>query len=187
MSAMPMTRNAAASIVLLILSGAVAAPALADDECAGFKWDVSKERALFAGAAADVIAGHDPKSAPVVVPNRLYRVRLAPQTQVTLARAAVKEGVAYTAPADAAYAGIATLKISAGGSYRVAIDGPYWIDVLSNGALIAAKDFQGQHGCQAPRKIVEFELSGAQRFVLQLSDARENVRLTITRSPARKL
>jgi hypothetical protein len=69
----------------------------------------------------------------------------------------------------------------------VAIDGPYWIDILSNGSPISAKDFQGQHGCSAPRKVVEFELSGAQRFVLQVSSAdRDNVLLTITPSPARK-
>jgi hypothetical protein len=132
-------------------------------------------------------AGHDPKSAPVVVPNRLYKVRLAPEDQVTLARSAAKAGAANQTPAAGAYAGIATLKIPGSGNYRVAIDGPYWIDVLSSGTPVAAKDFQGQHGCSAPRKIVEFELSGAQRFVLQLSSAdRENVLLTITPSPARK-
>jgi len=178
---------AAVSLFLMILSAAAAAPALADDECAGFKWDVSKERALFAGAATSLTAGHDAKSAPVVVPGRLYKVRLAPEDQVMLARSAAKAGAAHSTPAAGAYAGIASLKIPLPGSYRVAIDGPFWIDVVSDGTPIAAQDFQGQHGCSAPRKIVEFQLSGPQRFVLQLSNAeQENVLLTITPSPARK-
>jgi hypothetical protein len=74
------------------------------------------------------------------------------------------------------------------GSYRVAVDMPFWIDVVSNGALVAAKDFQGQHGCTAPHKIVEFELVGTRPFFLQLSNAAaDSVRLTITATPARKL
>jgi hypothetical protein len=181
-----MTRRAAVSILLMILLG-TAAPVFADDACAGYKWDVSKERALFAGAAAPLTAGLDPKSAPVVVPNRLYRMRLARQDQVTLARSVAKDAAAGKTPEADAYAGIASLKIPSPGSYRVAIDGPFWIDVLANGTPVAAKDFQGQHGCAAPRKIVEFELAESQRFVLQLSNAdRETVLLTITRSPARK-
>ncbi len=184
-----MTRRAAVSIlpVLLAILAGTASPVLADDACAGYKWDVSAERTLFAGTAAPVTAGHDTKSAPVVVPNRLYRVRLAPQTQVTLAPAAANEGAAHKPPPEGAYAGIATLKIPKAGSYRVAIDGPFWIDVLSNGTLLAAKDFQGAHGCSAPRKIVEFELAGPQRFVLQLSAAEQDTaQLTVTPSPARK-
>jgi len=173
-------------IVFMIL-GVAAEPALADDACAGYKWDVSKERALFAGTAAPLTAGQVPVSAPVVLPNRLYRVRLARQDQVTLARSVAKDAAAGKTPDGDAYAGIATLKIPSPGSYRVAIDGPFWIDVLANGTLVAPQDYQGQHGCSAPRKIVEFELAKGQRFVLQLSNAdRETVQLTITPAPARK-
>jgi hypothetical protein len=70
----------------------------------------------------------------------------------------------------------------------VAVDMPFWIDVVSSGALVSAKDFQGQHGCSAPHKIVEFELIGTRPFFLQLSNAAaDSVRLTITATPARKL
>jgi hypothetical protein len=192
MRSLEKTRREAVSMpsmlpVLLVLLWGTSAPVFADDACAGYKWDVRKERALFAGPAAPLSAGLDPKSAPVVVPNRLYQVRLARQDRVTLARSVVKDAAAGKTPEADAYAGIANLKISTPGSYRVAIDGPFWIDVLANGTPVAAKDFQGQHGCSAPRKIVEFELAGAQRFVLQLSNAdRETVLLTITASPARK-
>jgi len=88
---------------------------------------------------------------------------------------------------DGAYAGIAVVTVPAPGSYRLAVDIPFWIDVVSEGALVKAKDFQGQQGCSAPHKIVEFELAGAQPFVVQLSGATaDSVRLTITPSPMRK-
>jgi hypothetical protein len=91
-------------------------------------------------------------------------------------------------PTAGAYAGLARLKIPESDSYRVAIDAQFWIDVVSKGSLLAAKDFQGQHGCNAPHKIVEFYLAGTQPFILQLSSATtDRIRLTITPTPARKL
>jgi len=154
-------------------------PALADDACAGFKWDVSKERALFSESAVPLAAGKDRMSAPVVVPNRLYRLQLIPQDHVAFVTPPAKKMLT-----DGAYAGIAVLNIPASGSYRVAVDIPFWIDVVLDGALVKAKDFQGQQGCSTPHKIVEFELAGARPFVVQLSGATaHSVRLTITSSP----
>ncbi len=114
------------SIISVLLAGwGAALPALADDACDGFKWDVSKERVLFAAAPAAAIAGRDSKSAPTVVPNRLYQLRLAPQDHVTLAASAAKR-----APAAPAFAGVATFKVPVTGNYRISVDGPLWIDVL---------------------------------------------------------
>lgn len=173
--------NLAVSCLLALLVGSAAMPVLADD-CAGFKWDVSKERALFAESAVTLAAGKDRMSAPVVVPNRLYQLQLTPQDHVAFVTPPAKKMLI-----DGAYAGIAVLKIPTPGSYRLAVDMPFWIDVVSNGALVTAKDFQGQHGCSAPHKIVEFELAGAQPFVVQLSGATtDSVRLAITQPPMRK-
>jgi hypothetical protein len=168
---------------LLVLAAAAAPfPAPADDGCVDFKWDVSKERALFAGAPAAMTAGHDLKSAPLVVPDRLYKLRLTSQDGVTFAVNPAKK------MAGPVFAGLATLKIPGPGGYRIALDLPSWIDVVSNGALVAAKDFQGQHACSAPHKIVEFDLDAAQSLLLQLSNASsESVLVTITPSPSRKL
>jgi hypothetical protein len=167
---------------LLALIGGSALPALADEACLDFKWDVSKERALFAEPPAAAVAGKNPASAPIVVPNRLYAVRLAVQDQVAFAAAPGRK-----TPASPAYAGLLSLKIPAPGSYRIAADLPFWIDVVSQGALVAAKDFQGQHACRAPHKIVEFDLAGGQPFVLQISNAAtDSVLLTVTPSPVRK-
>ena len=176
-----MIRNARISMLLALLLGTLSATAWAED-CVDFKWDVTQERALFATPATPLSAGMEAKSAPTVLLNHLYALKLMPQDQVTFAASPGKK-----TPRAGANAGIVTFKLPASGSYRIAIDMPFWIDVVSNGALVAAKDFQGQHGCSAPHKIVEFDLAGTRPLFLQLSDAApDSVRLTITATPARK-
>jgi hypothetical protein len=178
------TRGKACSLLLALVLGGAALPVFADDGCVDFKWDVSKERALFAATPAAATAGKDPMSAPVVVPNRLYRLRLVPQDLVTFAAVSP----AKKAMSTSTYAGLATLKVPASGNYRVAVDLPLWIDVVSNGALATPTDFQGQRGCSAPHKIVQFDLIGMQPFVLQFSNAvKDEVLITVTPSPPRKL
>ncbi|MDT7812418.1 MAG: hypothetical protein QOJ42_2334 [Acidobacteriaceae bacterium] len=69
----------------------------------------------------------------------------------------------------------------------VALPLPFWIDVVADGKFVVTKDFQGQQGCAAPRKIVEYELTAAQPLVLQVSGSTAvAVRLTVTQSPAAK-
>ena len=180
---MKIIRNTVILILISVAVGAFSAKTSADEACADFKWDVTQERGLFAGTAAPLSAGADSNSAPVLQLNHLYALKLIPQDRVTFAAAPGKK-----TPSAGSNAGVVTFKLPASGSYRVAIDMPFWIDVVSNGALVAAKDFQGQHGCSAPHKIVEFELVGTRPFFLQLSNAAaESVRLTITATPARKL
>jgi hypothetical protein len=179
---MPSIQNPAVSLIFALLMASAATQAFADNTCLDFKWDVSKERALFAETPTSLTAGKSAASAPVVVPSRLYALKLMPQDQVAFSATPGKK-----APTTPAYAGLATLKIPAAGSYRIAIDLPVWIDVVSNGALVAPEDFQGQHDCSAPHKIVEFELVGLRPFVLQFSNAaKDNVLLTITSTPPRK-
>jgi hypothetical protein len=180
---MAATRSKAFSMVLALAVGNLALPVQAGDACTDFKWDVSQERTLFARTATAVTAGTDPKSAPVIVPDRLYAMRLAAQDHVKFAVAPAKKSAG-----TAVYAGLATLQLPAQGSYRIAVDLPFWIDVVSNGMPVSAEDFQGQHECSAPHKIVVFALSAAQPLVLQLSGAtQDNVRLTVTAAPVRKL
>ena len=180
---MQSTRLSAFALLLALGLAGAAKPLHADDACIDFKWDVSKERALFAGTPTSLKATKELTSAPVIVPNRLYQLRLMPQDQVTFAVSPGKK-----AAATGAFAGLATLKIAGAGAYRIAIDLPVWIDVVSSGSLVAAKDFEGQRNCSAPQKIVEFDLTGEQPFVLQFSSGMsENILLTVTSSPVRKL
>lgn len=164
------------SLTLTLLLGA---GALADDPCASFRWDVSKERALFGSPAHPLTAGSDRSSAAVVEPDRLYELQLKPQDRVSFS-----VPPARTTPSDRSYAGLAALKISTSGSYRISADLPLWIDVAANGKLVRAKDYEGQQGCNAPHKIVVFELDASEPLLLQLSGASGAiVRLTVTRAP----
>jgi hypothetical protein len=173
----------ALALLLSAAQASSAAPGPAEqvpgDPCAGFKWDVSPVRTLFATAGATLPAGKDTASAPGVVPNHLYRVILLPAGQVTFPAAPGK-----TSPAEGTYAGVFALTVPSAGKYRVAIDSAFWIDVAANGKLVPASDYEGQHDCQAPRKIVEFVLEGKGPWMLQLSGASQAAaRLTITAAP----
>jgi hypothetical protein len=176
-----MQRKQILSLVMIAIAAAGATRAFADDRCIGFKWDVHKEHALFGGAPAALSAGKDLPSAPTIVADRLYALQLAPQAAVSFAAAPGKK----SAP-DGAYAGLAILQLEIAGDYRVSVDAPAWIDVAADGKLAAVEDYQGLHGCDAPHKIVEFNLAGASRLVLQLSGApKAAIRLTVTQAPPR--
>jgi hypothetical protein len=177
---MPKARSLTRVLLLTAAMGFFAMAARAEDGCTDFKWDVSKERALFAGPPTVMQAGTDVKSAPIVLPNHLYQLALAPQSSVNFS---VRQGKKTD---ENAHAGLAILRISAEGSYRVAVDLPVWIDVVTADAVLQPKDFQGQHDCAAPRKIVEFDLKGTKPFLLQLSGAAiGQVLITVTPAPQR--
>ncbi len=171
-----------ACVVLTCIVAGALRSARAEDACVDFKWDVRKERALFAAAPAYLQAGRDAASAPAIAPNHLYKLHLLPQDKVAFANPPTRRN-----SDPGSFAGLAALTIPAPGSYRIAIDLPSWIDVVANGSFVPAQDFEGQHACSAPHKIVEFELSGTQPFVLQFSNAvSDSVLLTVTATPARK-
>jgi hypothetical protein len=168
------------SLLLTLTLGA--APTFGTDRCTGFKWDISKELALFDGPGVALSAGKNALPAPALRVDRLYELQLLPQAAVTFAATPGRN----TSP-DGAYAGIADLDLDTPGIYRIAVDAPLWIDVVIGGKLAAPTDFQGQQNCDGPHKIVEFDLTGAKRFLLQLSgSAKASVRLTVTQTPARK-
>jgi len=166
------------ALVGTALASGAAAQALVDDPCTGFKWDVSKERALFSSPAVPQAAGKNGGSAPVVVPNRLYQLQLKPLEQVSFSAPPGKKP-----PSDpGTFAGIAALQIPSSGSYRISVDLPLWIDVAVNGERVPAKDYEGQRSCDAPQKIVKFDLDAKKPLLLQFSGATQGtLRVTVTR------
>jgi len=139
---------------------------------------VTPERALFAAAASSVTAAKDGRSPPRIATDRAYRVQLAPAAQVVFPTAPGK-----TSPVEGSYSGVLTLTVPVTGNYRVAVDLPIWIDVVTDSRLVPASDYEGQHGCDAPRKIVQFSLEAQTPLMLQLSGVSEPaVRITIVRA-----
>jgi hypothetical protein len=166
----------------LLVTGAFActSPAWAADGCLDFKWDVTRERAVFAHSAIVLAAATNAAGAPAVSLEQLYKLNVSAAEGVQFAAAPGK-----TPPAGSR-GGIVKFKVPAAGSYRVSLDVGAWIDVVASGALVPTQDFQGQHSCDAPHKIVVFELAAQQWYLLQLSGASaEAVRLSITAAPSR--
>jgi hypothetical protein len=157
---------------LMAASGYAASDA---DLCAGYKWDVGKERSLFASPAQPLVAGDNAATPAVIEPNRLYAIELKPASQVKFPVAPGKG-----TPSEGTYAGVLVLK-APHGKYRVSIDQALWIDILSDGKLLVPTDYEGVHGCSAPRKIVVFVLDRGDRWIVQVSAADPAaVRLSVT-------
>jgi hypothetical protein len=158
---------------------------VAADPCARYQWDVTRERALFAAPASSVTAAttaatdaKSNESLPRIAPERAYQVLLTPSTQVSFPFAPGK-----VMPATGSYAGILALRVPASGSYRISVNLPLWIDVVSDGHLTAPSDYEAQHDCDAPRKIVQFSLEANKPLLVQLSGAGEtSVRIAVVRA-----
>jgi hypothetical protein len=169
-------RGASAALLLVLLgAGAGSAADAADpespgapatnpaDPCAGFSWDVAHERALFREAPQKIAAGASAADAPAISPDRLYELALIPYPEVRFAATPGKKRSAD------GRAGLATLSLATAGVYRIALDQPFWVDVIAQGAAIPSRDFQGRGGCHAPHKVVEFVLPAATPLTLQFS------------------
>src|SRR5271155_4523059 len=104
-------------VLAMALAGTLVSsgPAFADDDpCAGFKWDVGKERTLFASPATPATAGKTGTAAPIAPLDRLLHLQLFPTGQVAFSVTPGKSG-----SADGTYAGVLSLIVPASGKYRV--------------------------------------------------------------------
>ena len=160
-----------------------AASAADTDLCSGFSWDVSRERAVMKQTPRAVAAAVKPGAdVPQIEPEKPYEVKLADQSAVTFV---AKPGKA--AVADGAHAGLVRFRVARAGRYRVAISSKHWIDIVDGTMLVSPRDFQGQHGCERPHKIVEYELPAARDLILQFSgstDVQVIVSITAVSAPA---
>ena len=169
-------RSIALPWLTVLLLGGGATVAAAADPCAGFKWDVTQEHALFSKTPESVAAGHDVASAPVMKAQQLYELALSPQDGVKFILPPAKKGLP-----DGAFAGLVHLKVPAAGPYRVSLDQGFWIDIVGDQKFVESTDFTGLSGCNAPRKIVVFNLPAGEDLVLQVSGAsKDRVRVTVT-------
>jgi hypothetical protein len=155
----------AVSLATTALLGVLAHASHAADPCGAFKWNVAHERALFAGAPESVAAGRDVASGPQLLPDRLYELTLLRQDGITLSVPPGKK-----ARFDGAFAGFARLHVPAAGLYRISLDQSGWIDVVGERGTISSSDFAGGDACNAPHKLVQFELPAGE-LLLQLSGA----------------
>jgi hypothetical protein len=176
-----MSAKALAWLTLLTWVGCAATATAAEDPCAGFKWNVTEERAAFSQKAQSTAAGRDTTSAPSIKPKTLYELSLSPQDTVKFAAAPGKKMLP-----DGAFAGLVHFRVPTAGAYRVSLDQGFWVDIVGHQQLIDSTDFTGAHDCSAPRKIVQYNLPAGEDLVLQLSGAaKDRVRVALTAAPAK--
>jgi len=174
-------RAGAVSGALFMLVSALlsASGARAEEPCPGFNWDVSAEHALFVMAPTALTAGKDHATAPPLSPGRLVQLQLAPAAAVTFAATPGRAG-----GGEDTFAGLATLAVPSSGAYRISVNQNLWIDVVAQGRLVPAVDYEGSRSCDSPHKIVVFHLVAGKPLVLQFSGAAQAaVRVTLTPAP----
>ncbi len=153
------------------------APSPTPGGCDGFAWDMSRELTVLSGDPVAIGSG-DGRADNIVriAPETLYRTRLSPQAQVTLAAQPGKPMLD-----DDAFAGLLTFQVPGDGRYRVSITSGHWIDVVDAGQIVSSLDFQGRRGCPLVHKIVEFQLPAGRDLQLQFAGgAAEEVGVVIT-------
>ena len=154
--------------------------AAAEEPCATFTWNVRHERALFGGKSQPVVAGQRLAASPTLTIDKLYQLKLSRQSVITFVAPTHRK-----AGSDGVYAGLVRLTVDTPGVHRISLDQPIWVDVLVNGAALPAKDFQGRPACNAPHKIVEFELPAGAPLILQFSGGQlPTAKVAVTRAPA---
>ncbi len=168
-----MVRTAMLSCCLLSLGcAALATPAFADDAdgCSHFNWDVSHELKVMKQTAVPVTAATKPGThAPAIQIDKLYELKLSPQSAVTYSAKPAKPTLN-----DSAQGGLVRFHVDKAGLYRVSITSGHWIDVVDGEQLVKSKDFSGSRDCPRPHKIVEFELPANKDLVLQFSGSTDS-------------
>jgi hypothetical protein len=164
-----------ASMLLSIAIGHAAVAA--DDPCTHFTWDVTHELAVMKQSPQTIAVGVKPGAeVPQLATEKLYDIQLAPQNTVVFAVKPAKPALD-----DGAQAGLLRFKTSKAQRYRVSITSGHWIDVIDGQQTLRSRDFQGQRGCERPRKIVEYDLPPERELILQFSGSTDaKVLLAIT-------
>ncbi len=157
----------------IILLGALAIPAAAQEGCTSFGWPMATEVAWM--TAADSQAIETGAKMPGIAAKAI-ELKLKPSKDVTLP---VKSGKKKQGIAPDSYSGWFEIALPKAGLYQLSLSHEGWFDAAQNGELVQSKGFTGRRDCKAVHKSVRFEL-GASPVIVQISGApAETVKVTI--------
>jgi hypothetical protein len=143
--------------------------------CQASGWDMNRELQAFGRPPQSVAAATGKAQLPTLRSDHLYAVRLHAQSDVHFVEPLSRPGKSVTP-----MGGMVQFTVPSSGSYRVTVDAPLWIDVVTAKGLIAPAAYTGWHECSLFRKSVVFTLDAGQAATLQLSDAATDlVKVTI--------
>lgn len=72
------------------------------------------------------------------------------------------------------------MHVPTAGTYRIALDQSGWIDVVGEHGAIPSSDFAGGSACNAPHKLVQFELPAGELSLQLSSVASAAVKIALT-------
>ena len=163
------------SFWLALIACALSAPAMAQ-ECAGFKFDVSRELQLLSATHESMAAASSASALTQVVEGHVYKMTLPSQANVQLAAQPEKLTVD-----EGSYAGMVAFTPAKDGNLRVSLSRAAWVDVLVDNEPLISTSHSGSQNCKTLRKVVQFDVKAGQPLVLQLSGATDaTVRLLVT-------
>jgi len=151
---------------VLLSALALATPATAQDPatdpaCANVRVALPPELAGWS-VQTPVSAGVAPGQGATVAIGSAARVSLHPARHLSLAPAPVKAAAANS------NGGTLAFSIADEGTYRIALGGAAWIDVVQGGKAIAASAHGHGPKCTGVRKMVDFKLTPG-TYAIQLS------------------
>ena len=148
--------------------------------CQAPGWEMSRELQAFAQPPQSATAGTSVKQLPLIRAGTLYALRLQAQDDVQFARPLERQPKAATP-----MGGMGHFTVAAGGLYRVTVDSPLWIDVVTPRGVMAPTAYTGWHDCSVFRKSVDYTLAAGQEVTLQFSDAATDLVKVTIEPPAR--
>ncbi len=163
-------------LALLLAAGLVlaAAPAVAQEDCAGFNWPLATELSWLRAADPQAV---DSGASLAAIPERAIALALKPQAETRFPA----PSSARPRPDDASrFAGFVTFgPVAAPGTYQVTLSADSWIDVVQDGKTLESVAHTGKTTCPGLRKSVRFTL-GPGPFSIQVSRvAAPEIRVTI--------
>jgi len=163
---LPRSRASILGVLLLVLG---CGAALADDpagSCQSTGWDMQSEIAAFKSTAENVPAAVTQVNLAPLEVNVLYVVKLHPQTDVHYLITADHKSLVHSP-----LGGLVALVVPKDGEYRITVDSPLWMDVVGPAGVLKPTAYTGWHECRLFRKSIDYALTAADPWVLQISEA----------------
>ncbi len=168
-------------LFLLVLAQG-AERAYADDpagSCQSTGWDMQSEIIAFKSTAENVPAAVTQINLAPLEVGVLYVVKLRPQTDVHYLQTSDRKSLVHSP-----LGGLVALVVPKDGEYRITVDSPLWMDVVGPNGTLKPDAYAGWHECRLFRKSIDYVLTAADPWVLQISEATpELVRVVV--EPAR--
>lgn len=169
-----MTRLFITLFALASLAAAANPVVAAGKGCEGFLWPLATELAWMKAEDSETVSAGATLPSP---PGKAVTLSLQPAPDVKF----VTTPTSTPKPDDAkTFGGVVNFdKLPAAGQVQITISAHAWIDVVQNGATLAAIGHTGSPDCDGIRKSVRFEI-GPGPFSLQISGApKDSIKIAI--------